>query len=368
MLGGDGGRSGVPRYLSQLCHALSGSARLGLVSDRNRGGYDFAAAAGVPLHEVPGLASGLDPRPRAAALRAMARIIDTQGPDLVWAHARMAVIVLRGLAVWRRITGRAMPRVAVTFHGLPFGPGHHPAIGWASLRLERLFCRLMPSHHLLFLSEDACQSYGARMPARAFARHHCHVLTNCSDLDPLPPRPRAPGTGHRLVMFGRDGRQKNLVAAAPILAALPTGTHLTICGIGSDSPAIRAAFADRQAQVTFAGETGDVRPLLATADLLLMTSRYEGMPIAALEAFEAGLPLALPRIAGTRHIRAHHPLVAEIDPDDPQEAAARICAVLETYASDPEGWNGTLRTAWAAQFSFAVWSEALRRIVPGLLA
>ncbi len=167
-------------------------------------------------------------------------------------------------------------------------------------------------------------------------------------------------------MFGRAGHQKNIEAAAPILAALPPDTRLTLCGINTDTPAMRAAFDGCVDQVDFAGEVGDVRPYLARADMLLMTSRYEGMPIAALEAFEAGLPLALPVIAGTAEIREYHPLLARIDPGDPQQAAAHTMAVFETYQTDPGTYQSRIHRVWAQYFSYDVWAGNLRDLVQSL--
>lgn len=363
LVGGDGGRSGVPRYLGQMVRALAGHMRLSMVSDDNRGGYDFADAADVPLHQIKGLASGMNPVVRFGALRHLARLIRDDPPDLIWAHARMAVLLVRLWAVLHRGTP-----VAVTFHGLPFGAGHRAPLAWLSLRLERMFCRLMPAHHLLFLSDEAKRLYCREMPPRALARHQVHVLRNCSDLGSVMRAPRPENAGLRLVMFGRGGHQKNVAAAAPVLAALPGDAQLTLCGIGTDTDQIRAAFDAVAPRVHFAGEVADVRPYLAQADMLLMTSRYEGMPIAALEGFEAGLPLALPAIAGTAEIRSHHPLAATIDTDQPAQSAARIMEVHTTYLSDPSGHDAQIRKVWAQHFSYEVWSQGVRRLVDDLLA
>lgn len=347
----------MPRYLGQVVRALREDVRLSIVSDDNRGGYDFAQAEDVPLHQIKGFASGVNPVVRWRAVRALGRLIRKDPPDLIWAHARMAVLLVRAHALVRRRSP-----VAVTFHGLPFGEGHRAPAAWLSLRLERLFCRFMPVHHLLFLSQDAMRLYCREMPALSLARHHIHVLHNCSDIGPIEARAPSAGSGIKLVMFGRAGRQKNIAAAAAILAELPVDVQLTLCGIGTDTADMRAAFAGLPNPVHFAGEVADVRPHLAQADMVLMTSRYEGMPIAALEGFEVGLPLALPMISGTALIRTRHPLVAEIETDRPGEAAAQIKAVFEAYQSDPAGHRRDIQQAWRAHFCYDVWAENLRRL------
>lgn len=385
LIGGDGGYSGVPTYLALLMAALSdgtqsdgtqsdgapdgmpsGGARFTVLSDRNAGGYDFVARAGGCHIELPGLRTSLDPWRALRALRALARIIDSRQPDLVWAHARMGVFLLRLLAVWRRLRGAPMPPVAITFHGLPFGPGHRPlsrALAWLA---EALFLRLMPPHHLVFLSEAAAARYAAG-PGRggAMARHPAHVLRNCARLDPLPPAP--PTGGPVIVMVGRSGYQKNHRAAARILAHLPPDCRLVLCGAGTDTPAFRRRFA-RDAglaeagtgqRVRFVGPTADVRPLLQGADLFLLTSRYEGMPIAAIEAFEAGLPLALHDIPGMAEIAAAHPMAALLPPGQPARSAARVLDLIARYRQDPAGHNAAIRAAWQQGFSFARWRREM---------
>jgi glycosyltransferase involved in cell wall biosynthesis len=389
LIGGDGGRSGVPTHLAQLMRALGPEARFTVLSDRNTGGYDFVAAEGGRHVELPGLRTSLAPWRLARALRGTARAIDTAQPDLVWAHARMAVLVVRLLAVWRRLAGgRALPPLAITLHGLPFGPGHRPLSGLIARALEAAFLRLMPPHHLVVLSAEAAHAYAAGIGCRAeerpdggfrLGRHRLHVQGNCSDLGALPHRPVAGPPV--VVMTGRAGYQKDHVTAARIVAHLPADWRLVICGAGTDRPAFRRRILRAAGQgggagqgrggadrIRFLGPVRDVRPLLQGADLFLMTSRYEGMPIAALEAFEAGLPLASTTIPGMAGILAAHPLATALDRGDPQAAARAIRALVDTWRRDPEGHAARIRAAWAGRFSFPAWQREMRQLVQRLRA
>ncbi len=375
LVGGDGGYSGVPTYLALLTGALAGLARFTVLSDRNSGGYDFVARGGNAHLEVPGLRTSPDPLRALRALRQLARIIDSQKPDLIWAHARMGVQLVRLLAVWRRLRGRPMPPVAVTFHGLPFGAGHRPLSAPLAWLAEAAFLRLMPPHHLVFLSAAAERDFAAG-PGRggAMARHRTHVLHNCSRLDPLPAA--APGPAPVIVMTGRSGYQKNHRAAARILAHLPQDYRLVLCGAGTDRPAFRRRLARDagldetalQRRVAFLGPTADIRPLLQGADLFLLTSRYEGMPIAALEAFEAGLPLAVTDIPGMAEIVAAHPMASLLPAGQPALAAARITGLATAYRHDPAGCNDRIRAAWRRRFSFPAWREEMVALAARLAA
>lgn len=371
LIGGDGGLSGVPTYLAQLMRAMGDGARFTVLSDRNRGGYDFVTTLGGRHVELGGLQTSLSPRRAMRALRGLAAEIDRAAPDLVWAHARMAVLLLRVLAVWRRLRGRPMPPLAITFHGLPFGPGHRPLTGGLARMIEAGFLRAMPRHHLIFLSDQAEAGFARAMGQGALARHPRHVLENCSDLAPLPWQPHA---GPPLVvMTGRAGYQKDHLTAARILAHLPADWRLAICGGGTERPdfrqrILRAAGPGAEARLRFLGPMRDIRPLLQEADLFLITSRYEGMPIAALEAFEAGLPLASTRIPGMAEILATHPMAVDFPPGaDPGAVAGRIVALVATARAEGPGAPARIRAAWAGRFGFDHWRGALSGLVDRLL-
>lgn len=374
LIGGDGGYSGVPTYISQLVQALSGQARFTVLSDKNSGGYDFVSEFGHRHIEQQGLRTSPSVLRAWRAVRGLARVIDQEQPDLVWAHARMAVLLVRILAVCRRLRGRPLPPVAITFHGLPFGPGHHPVMSAIVRLIEAGFLYLMPPHHLLFLSQRAADRFADGLgQRRALQRHQTHVLENCSQLNPLPRAPDGPNPV--VVMTGRSGHQKNYGMAARVFSCLPQDYRLVLCGGGTDAPAFREMFtllsgldrAEIDQRVQFLGALRDIRPVLQQADLFLLTSRYEGMPIAALEAFEAGLPLATTDIPGLAEIVAAHPLCVTFPPDDPKTGADRIVELVERSRTDKDCHSAQIKAVWAQRFSFATWREAVCKLVARMI-
>jgi len=244
-----------------------------------------------------------------------------------------------------------------------------------ALKLERAFLHLMPPHHLLFLSRAAATRYATALNRDAsLARHWVHVLENCSCLYPLPLQ--APGPRPTLLMTGRSGYQKDHATAARVLAQLPREYRLLLCGGGTDDPAFRRRFvqasglpqAEVDHRVRFLGPVRDVRALLQEADVFVITSRYEGMPIAALEAFEAGLPLATTDIPGMAEIVAAHPMAITFRADQATDAAIRIVALTKAMRDDPIPHDRQIRAAWVPHFSFPVWQMGLRALVRTMLA
>jgi glycosyltransferase involved in cell wall biosynthesis len=343
LVGGHGGPSGVPSHLRHLCTALEGHAEITVMHDVDRGGYGFA-----PRHLVQrGLATSLRPFAVWNAWRALRRAVRSGTYDIVWAHARLPVVLLRlGRA------GGTRARLAVTYHGLPFEPGQRVWAAWAGLWLEAALLRLAPPMTLVVLSTGARARLVAALP-RATQRHCISVLPNSSDLEVVPAYPRDRDR-FRILMTGRACWQKNLPAALAMVPYLPARARLVLCGQGTQD------LARGHPQIEGLGVQRDVRPHLARADLYLLTSRYEGLPIGALEAFQAGLPVAMPR--GTCDLLDHHPLSVAIDPADPQAAARQITELWQAWAADPWAARAAIRAAWDVHYGFDQWQTQARAV------
>lgn len=101
--------------------------------------------------------------------------------------------------------------------------------------------------------------------------------------------PARPGAPLRLLTVGRLEPQKDPLLAIAVLAALrdrKVDAHLTLIGGGSLESELRAEIArlGLGAAVDLAGYVADPAPYYADADLLLMSSRFEGVPAAIGEA------------------------------------------------------------------------------------
>ncbi len=360
LIGGHGGLSGVARHLRHIVQTLDGSAALTVMHDRNAGGYDFLDAMRARAVEQPGLATRLKPAVLWRAWRAVQRARQSREYDLIWAHARLSVLLLR-------LGGRSRhPRLMLTYHGLPFDPGQRDWARIVGQTLEAALLRLAPPMTLIVLSETARAQLIETLP-KATRRHDIKVLSNSSDLDPLSMEMRQDQP--QIVMTGRVSWQKNLPAAARILGHLET-MQMHICGEGTDSAQFGDTLRQTVSHPTMArlerhGPVGDVRPLLAMADLYLLTSHYEGVPIGALEAFQSGLPLAMPR--GCHDLIDHHPLASAIDPKDPESAAQSIAKLITTFRSDPEGWSTKIQAAYTRHYGFSQWQTQLRKLVEDVL-
>lgn len=136
-----------------------------------------------------------------------------------------------------------------------------------------------------------------------------------------------------LVMtVGRLTYQKHPQLAIQTVAALPLRdrSRVVLCfaGTGDLEPELRALaqslnVADR---IRFLGYRADVSSLLAGSDLLLMTSRYEGMPLTLIEAMRAGTPILTTPWLGSSTMLGGGKYGRVADGDDPEELASWIVA------------------------------------------
>ena len=119
--------------------------------------------------------------------------------------------------------------------------------------------------------------------------------------------PYQPRKNH-LVAVGRLNFQKGLdllMKALKVALMENPDLHLTLIGEGGEEASLRKLATELGigGMVTFAGHRDDPFPFMAHADLLISSSRYEGLPNVVLESLGSGTPvLAFDCPGGTREI------------------------------------------------------------------
>ena len=80
----------------------------------------------------------------------------------------------------------------------------------------------------------------------------------------------------------------------------------------------------------FLGERADVPALLQTANLVVVPSRWEGLPMAALEAMAAGKPIIATSVGGLAEIIEDGVTGFLVPPEDPKRLAESIASLLRS--------------------------------------
>ena len=176
----------------------------------------------------------------------------------------------------------------------------------------------------------------------------------------VPDRPPAPSrSAHEtatVVAVGRLERQKGFDVLVDAFARLPEG-RLLLVGDGSERAALeqQVALLGLEHRVRLTGWIEDPRALLDEADVFALPSRFEGFPLAVVEAMLAGLPLVAADVGSVREAVVEGETGVLVKPDD----AAGLAAALQRLLADE---------AERARLGRAARERALERFVADRMA
>lgn len=259
--------------------------------------------------------------------RCLGRLVGRQRPDVIHLHASKAGLAGR-LAVRRTLPTLFQPHAWswLSVDG---------ALRRASIAWERMAARWT----------DLCLCVGAAEAEQGRAmgvRGRYTVVRNGVDLDrfgPADDRARA-AARRRLgvdpavplaVCVGRVTRQKGqdvLLLAWRLVQQSCPDAELVLVGDGDLLPVLRSV---RVPGARFAGAVTDVRPWLAAADLVVLPSRWEGLPLTALEALATGRCVVASAVPGLGEVVT--PAVgAQVPPEDPAALADALVLRLRNRA------------------------------------
>lgn len=292
-----------------------------LAAGARRDGHEVAVAGvpgrlsrelALPVFELP-LVERRALRVGPAAWR-LARALRAWSPDLVHAHnPGMAVVTAPATRRGRR------PRALASVHGVPEEdyPRAARALRWAGLPVV------------------AC---GPGVAAALAERGYAVRATIPNAVGPPPPAASRAELaqewglrdGQRLVLaVGRLVHAKNQTVAVRALASVPEAV-LVLVGEGP----LRSRLGDEAAaagvgdRVLFAGFRTDARALMGAADAVVLPSRSEGLPLVALEAAAAGVPLVASAVRGLRELLTDGRDALLVPPGDAAALGRALARVL----------------------------------------
>jgi glycosyltransferase involved in cell wall biosynthesis len=140
--------------------------------------------------------------------------------------------------------------------------------------------------------------------------------------------------GFTLINVARHSPEKDLTTlldAVAIARQARPDLHLWLLGEGVLTRNLmeHAASLDLGRHVTFFGERTDVGDWLSRADLFVMSSVSEGLPVSLLEAMEAGLPQVVTSVGGMAEVVGMSGGGTLVPPRDPRALAASMVALAD---------------------------------------
>jgi glycosyltransferase involved in cell wall biosynthesis len=203
-----------------------------------------------------------------------------------------------------------------------------------------------------------------------FAPERVTVIPNGVDFKPLwSQRLRSENEQLRLLFLGRIEEQAKGVFWLPaIMDAVKPGTKLTIAGDGSDLAELRKRMARFGNSVEFRGSVApDKVPVLLTShDVFLMPSRFEGFPVALVEAMAAGCVPVASHIAGVTDMAVEHGRNGYLFPVGDTAAAAAAINRLAERQDQRESMSEAASSTVTRHFGIPQTSRAYLSLLEGL--
>jgi glycosyltransferase involved in cell wall biosynthesis len=318
-----------------------------------------AAGLDVPFFPLKHVRRRLSPIHDPLGVVELTSLFRRMRPDIVHLNSSKAGVLGRIAAVLARVPVRVF-----TAHGWAF-----KAAAGLDSRLYLLADRAVES----LTSMVICVSENERragLAAGVCTAERSLVIRNAVDVGASSTTPRTDGPPVQVVSVGRLAAPKDFSTLVAAVARLPEGrAHLRVFGDGplrSELESQKRALGI-DAAVEFAGEVPDVRPHLEDAEVFVLASRSEGMPVSVLEAMAAGLPVVASAVPGLEEVVLEGETGFLTPPGDVAALAARLGQLVD----DPSlrvvlGAAGRVRAE--EHFSLPAWRDAHYSLYRSLLA
>ena len=288
-------------------------------TDESEGDYSELTGRRPPnLIEIPSLRREIAPRHDLSAYRHIARVIRTFRPDIVHTHTAKAGLLGRAAAY---VNGVKV--IVHTFHG-------HVLRGYFSQPKQALFVQAertlaRASTRLIAVSghvRDELLAMGVGRPDRFEVVHLGFDLSAFLRDDrprgeirrALGVSPATPTVGIIARLVPIKAHEVFLDMAAEIVKDRPDVAFLVV-GDGERRQALEARARDHglAGKVHFLGWRADVDRVYADLDVVVLTSRNEGSPVALIEAMAAARPVVATRVGGVGELVGDGGLLTDVD-------------------------------------------------------
>jgi glycosyltransferase involved in cell wall biosynthesis/uncharacterized membrane protein len=311
---------GAQTYLALLLPAVAKRFDVTVAAHGEGPLRDAAHASGVRFVPLEHLRRGVNPLRDALGLVELIRLCRRERPEILHANSSKAGVLGR---IAGALTG--VPIRIFTVHGWAFA-AYRSLAGRLYLWCDRI---VQPLTTQVICVAGNEREVGIR--ARTCVPERSVVVHNAVDVCSFQ-EARHTGEPPRIVSVGRFAYPKDYSTLVAALAALDADYRACLVGEGPGRAAVAAEARRRLAErVELPGMRRDVPGLLAAADILVLSSRSEGLPISILEAMAAGLPVVATNVGGVSELVGDGATGFLVPPGD----AKALAAALERLRRDP---------------------------------
>jgi glycosyltransferase involved in cell wall biosynthesis len=309
----DGNPGGGTVHVLQILSGLGKKYVFGLITQKGSYLSKEACRLGIPVYELDFFRNRLNPW----TLLQLRRHVREFQPRLVHAHGgRAGLYFALGL--------NRIPTI-YTVHGYHFSHKYH-VMRWLALTAERAIHRLVD--YVVFVSQyDEGLARKYRLLPAGKQRV---VIWNSVSNNSIRKSEDAPFAKH-IGFIGRLERQKDPFLFLAVCERLP-GYGAMIIGGGSLENQVRAAIHQRGLSgVKMLGSLShhETLQLLPSLGAVVMTSRWEGLPLVPLEAMQLGVPVVAINVGGLGEIIENEKTGLLIEGRSPDALAMAVRRVIE---------------------------------------
>jgi len=310
------------------------------------------ASEGVEVREIP-MARQIRPGRDLAHLRALSELVREARPDVVHTHSSKAGVLGRLASLDAGCGARVhTPHTFAFLFGAMFGP--------LTRRLYREIESALAgaTERMVAVSPGEAESFRA---SGIVAGEKIRVVPNGIDPAPwLAARPAelaslgVPEGAPVAAVIGllNVAKGQDLALRALARAGLER-VHLLVAGHGAQRAELErlASELGLAPRVHMLGWRDDVPALVAASDVVLVPSRWEGLPYAALEAMAAAKPVVATRVDGARDVVLDGQSGRLVAPESPEELGDALAEVLALSPAERERWGLAGRERVLARFT-----------------
>ena len=294
---------------------------------------DRAEDAGLEVIRLGHMATGrgIYPGTDGRAFRELASHLSRGQFDIVHTHSAKAGGIGRLAA--RRV---GVPTIVHSFHGFPFHDFQSPLVRFGLRTVERRLAR-MTDYFLTDGTVVAAEAVrlGIAPPER--------IRAIASPVDEIPPVSEATRRAARRLLgvpadanvVGTAGRLEGQKAPLDMVNALASigrqDVYVAWAGDGSLRPKVERLIRRKGLGERFLllGERNDVPTLLPGFDVFAMSSLFEGLPCAVVEAMSCGVPVVATAVNSVPEIVVSGKTGFVVKPGDPQSLGQALLYVLD---------------------------------------
>jgi glycosyltransferase involved in cell wall biosynthesis len=332
-LGEVGGAQG---YIAALLPALADEYDVTVGAHGGAFVREAAERAGVEFVHLEQLRRPISPWRDLRGFVELYRLLRRLRPDLLHASSSKAGVIGRLAAAAARVPVRVF-----TVHGWAFS-AHSGAASSLYRWADRIADRATTATICVSQRERAV---GLRV--RTCHADRTVVIPNAVDVDAYPQAPLE-RVVPRLISVGRLAAPKDWSTLLSALAGLEPAAfaEAVIVGDGPERERVEDELARRSldGRLRLLGERHDVPRLLAHADVFVLASHSEGLPLSVIEAMAAGLPVVASDVGGLRELVRDGETGTLVSPGDPTALADALRPLLADRALRRRlGWAGRER-------------------------